>query len=556
MSTRALGYAYASVSGILLALSFPKFGHPACAWIALTPLLVALASDEPRIPRLRSRPLANAFSLGLLTGAIYLTGTLYWITRVMAVYGGLPAPVAVLINAGLVAYQAFFLAVFAVVVRRLVLARGPGALMAAPFVWVATELGRTYVLTGFPWVLLGYSQASVLPVAQLASLFGVYGVSMLVAAVSAALAVVATGPAEAGPYVPNGGRRLVGAGAYLGRRFVGAGPYVGRRFSGAARFVPLVVVFALVMAVAIWGSRRAAASEWTREGTPIRVGMIQGNVDQAEKWDAGRAASIFQEYLRLTRQAIGEGAEFVLWPESSIPFYFEEDAAGAAQVRTLARQSHVTMLFGSDQIEWRVEGGRRTPARFYNSAFLVRPDGTDGGVYRKMHLVPFGEYVPLQRLLFFAAPLTQQVGAFSPGETAALLPVDGHPVSVAICYEVVYPALLREFVAGGSELLTTITNDAWFGPTSAPYQHFEQASMRAIEEGRYLVRSANTGISGIVDPYGRVLGQTAIYQPAVLVGEARFLRTSTFYARHGDILAYAAVLLTAALLAVARRRVQ
>ena len=138
----------------------------------------------------------------------------------------------------------------------------------------------------------------------------------------------------------------------------------------------------------------------------------------------------------------------------------------------------------------------------------------------------------------------------------ALLPVNGHPISVAICYEVVYPDLVRQFVAGGSELLTTITNDAWFGRTSAPYQHFEQASMRAIEEGRYLVRAANTGISGIVDPYGRVLERSDIFQAAVLVGDARFLRTSTFYARHGDVLAYASVVMTAALLVLARRRVQ
>jgi apolipoprotein N-acyltransferase len=164
--------------------------------------------------------------------------------------------------------------------------------------------------------------------------------------------------------------------------------------------------------------------------------------------------------------------------------------------------------------------------------------------------------VPLQKWLFFAAPLTEQVGTFAPGLDPALLPVNGHPVSVAICYEVVYPDLVRRFVAGGSEMLTTITNDAWFGPTSAPYQHFEQASMRAIEEGRYMVRAANTGISGIVDPYGRVLQRTGIYQSAILVGEARFLRTSTFYARHGDILAYASTVMTLALLLLARRRVQ
>src|ERR1019366_203062 len=227
-----------------------------------------------------------------------------------------------------------------------------------------------------------------------------------------------------------------------------------------------------------------------------------------------------------------------------------EDQIGAASLRMLARQARVPILFGSDQVE------RGTPNRWFNSAFLVGPDGAVGGVYRKIHLVPFGEYVPLQRLLFFAAPLTEQVGTFTAGTTANLLPVQGHPVSVSICYEVVYPALVRQFVTGGSELLTTITNDAWFGPTSAPYQHFEQASMRAIEEGRYMVRAANTGISGIVDPYGRVLARTGVYEPAVLVGEARFLRTSTFYARHGDVLAFAAAVLTALLLLAARRRVQ
>ena len=194
------------------------------------------------------------------------------------------------------------------------------------------------------------------------------------------------------------------------------------------------------------------------------------------------------------------------------------------------------------------------PTTFYNSAFMVRPDGTTGGVYRKMHLVPFGEFVPLKKMLFFAAPLVQAVSDFSAGDEATLLPVDGHLVSTAICYEVVYPDLVRRFVAGGSEMLTTITNDAWFGPTSAPYQHFEQASMRAIEEGRYLVRSANTGVSGIVDPYGRVLVRSGIFEPAVLVGEARFLSTSTFYARHGDILAFASVLVSAVLLVMAAVR--
>jgi apolipoprotein N-acyltransferase len=302
----------------------------------------------------------------------------------------------------------------------------------------------------------------------------------------------------------------------------------------------------------VWGSIRVGRAELTRTGEAMRVGLIQGNVDQAEKWDATRAARIYADYLRMTRQAIREGAEMVFWPESATPVPFEDDPAAADQLRTIARQARVPILFGSDQIEWRSQNNQRVPATYYNSAFLVLPDGTTGGVYRKMHLVPFGEYVPLKRIFFFAAPLVEAVGDFTAGDEAVLLPVRGHLISTAICYEIVYPDLVRRFVQGGSELLTTITNDAWFGRTSAPYQHFEQASMRAIEDGRYLVRSANTGISGIVDPYGRVLAATEVFQPAVTVGEIRFLRTRTVYVAIGDVFAYASVLTTVALLVAAR----
>jgi apolipoprotein N-acyltransferase len=165
-----------------------------------------------------------------------------------------------------------------------------------------------------------------------------------------------------------------------------------------------------------------------------------------------------------------------------------------------------------------------------------------------MHLVPFGEYVPLKRLLFFAAPLVEAVSDFSAGDASVLMDVDGHPVSTAICYEIVYPDLVRRFVAGGSELLTTITNDAWFGDTSAPHQHFAQASMRAIENGRYLVRAANTGISGVVDPYGRVVVQSRLFEPAVVTGTVTYRTEKTLYTRVGDLFAYLAVLTTIAML--------
>ncbi len=506
MVTRSWGYSLAVVSGILLALSFPKFGHPALAWVALAPLLVALDRQ----------PLGRAFGLGLTSGVVFFAGTLYWITGVMAVYGGLNIVSAILINAALIAYLALFPAAFAVVTSRLRWAGDPRTLMVAPFVWVATELGRTHLLTGFPWVLLGYSQVRVLPVAQLASVVGVYGLSALVASVSAALAVFALGHAR----------------------------------SRIDRALPLVVTVAMVFGVAAWGNFRLSRGELTRAGRPIRVGLVQGNVDQAEKWDNRRAADIFRSYLRMTSQAIGQGVDMVLWPESSTPFYFEEDRAGAQEVRALAHQANIAILLGSDQIEHGAE------TKYYNSAFLVQPNGSTDGVYRKMHLVPFGEYVPLKKLLFFAAPLVEAVSDFSAGDAAVLLPLNGHLISTAICYEIVYPDLVRRFVGAGSELLTTITNDAWFGRTAAPYQHFAQASMRAIENGRYLVRSANTGISGVVDPYGRVLSESRLFEPAILVSEARLLREPTVYTRTGDVFAYISALATLGLLVLTRGRVQ
>lgn len=489
----------------------------------MTPLLVALAS---------ARTMRRAFTLGVICGSVYFAGTLYWITRVMVLYGDLQTWVAVLVNAALIAYLALFPGVFALIVRRLLASYGRVALLASPLVWVTTELGRTHLFTGFPWVLLGYSQTPVLPIAQVASVFGVYGVSGLVAAVSAALAFAATGHPDS--RVPDS--------ATSG-------------FSGISQpWAPTIVMFALIVCIAIWGSIRVGRGDLTRTGDVLRVGLIQGNVEQSDKWDAARAATIFKDYLQMTRQAIGAGAEMVVWPESSLPYRFEDDPAAAAQLRTLARQARVSILFGSDQVEWRTQNNLRVPIRYFNSAFLVSPDGTTGGVYRKMHLVPFGEYVPLKRVFFFAAPLVEAVSDFSAGDEATLLPVKGHLISTAICYEIVYPDLVRRFVQGGSELLTTITNDAWFGRTSAPYQHFEQASLRAVEEGRYLVRAANTGVSGIVDPYGRVLAVTDLFQPAVTVGDVRFLRTATIYARTGDVFAYACALMTALLLALPRRR--
>jgi apolipoprotein N-acyltransferase len=489
---------------VLLAFSFPSFGHPALAWIALAPLLLALTEGSIR----------HAFALGLITGLLYFAGTLYWITRVMVVYGSLHPFVAVLVNGALVAFLALFPALFAVIVRRLYGAFGRRALLAAPLVWVATELGRTYLFSGFPWVLLGYSQVSMLPIAQLGSVLGVYGVSALLGLVSAAAVDVAIAP------------------------------------PGRGRYQTIGAALAAVVAVGVWGSSRMSRDELTSGGERVRIGLIQGNVDQAEKWNPARAATIFDSYLKMTRQAISEGARVVVWPESAIPFTFEDDRDRAEQVRLIARETQTTILLGSDEIE------RGAPVRYFNSAFVVSPDGSTAGVYRKIHLVPFGEYVPLKEVFFFASSLVEAVSDFSPGTEPVLLPVDGRSVSTAICYEIVYPALVRRFVREGSHLLTTITNDAWFGETSAPYQHFAQAAMRAIENGRYLVRSANTGISGVVDPYGRVLAASDLFEPDVIVREVQYLRALTIYTQIGDVFAYASVAVTIALLVGSRRKIR
>ncbi len=459
--------------------------------------------------------------LGFVTGLVYFAGTLYWVVNVMSEHGGLATWVAVLICAGLVAVMASFPAIFGAVVRYLCLAHGLRALAAAPLVWVTTELGRTYLYSGFPWVLLGYSQTEVLPIAQVASVFGVYGLSALVVAVSAALAwwgVSVVAPAEAGQ---------------------------DRRFPPMA---PAAIAIAGVLLIAVWGSWRIARGELTSPGPTIRVGLVQGNVPQGEKWDPSRASAIFASYLDMTRRAIREGAGLVIWPESSTPFSFEDDRTAAAAVRQIARDERVDILLGSTQVE------RGTPPRYFNAAFLVGPDGEQKAVYRKMRLVPFGEYVPLKSLLFFAGPLVEAVSAFSPGTEATILPIAGGLASTAICYEIVFPNLVRRFVADGSQLLTTITNDAWFGRTVAPHQHFAQASMRAIENGRYLVRAANTGISGIVDPYGRVLARSQLFAPEVIVGEVHLVQAPTLYTQIGDVVAYASLVLTVAAVLMARAR--
>ena len=483
----------AALSGVLLALSFPSLGHPVAAWVALTPLLVILHS---------TRSLGLAFGLGLTTGVVHFAGILPWLTQVMIEFGGFPLPVGVLLNGLLVAYLALFPAAFAVLVVLLRVRLGEWGLFGAAPVWLTTELGRLWLFGGFPWELLGYSQTSVLPVAQLASLFGVHGVTLLVVFINSAVALALVGPR-------------------------------------VHRVRLLVVATGVLGVVVLFGVWRLTDNRLVRDGTPLRVGLVQGNIRQPDKWDPAMRSTILSRYLDLSRQSATAGARLIVWPEAAWPDHrgFQADPSGEA-VRQLARDTGAHVLFGSTET-------RRDPVpKLFNAAFAVRPDGEPAAVYHKMHLVPFGEYVPFRSVLFFASPLVEAVTDFSPGASPVTLPIGAHRISTAICYEIIYPGLVRSFVRHGSELLTTITNDAWYGRSAAPHQHFQQAAMRAIEQGRYLVRAANTGVSGVVDPYGRVLARSALFETVALTEDVRLLTGLTPYGRMGDLLAYLCCVLT------------
>ena len=438
----------------------------------------------------------------------------------MTTFGGLATPVAVFAAAMLVAYLSLFPGIFALIVARVRRTWGPAALLIVPFAWVTTELGRQYVWDGFPWALLGYSQVTFLPVAQLASVVGVYGLSGLLAAAAASLTAIVLA-------------------------------------SGRWRWMPAAGMTTAVVAIGLWGGARMRGGELTSQGEVVTTAVVQGNIAQEDKWNPALRDIITDQYLAMTREAlVHRGATFILWPESSTPFLFERDLTRGGEIRRLARESGATLLIGSDQVEpVKASSATEKPEElYYNAAFLVKPDGDVGAVYRKMHLVPFGEYVPLKSLLFFVGPIVEAVSAFSPGRDPVLLPVGTHLVSTAICYEVIFPSLIRRFVLDGSEMLTTITNDAWYGRSSAAYQHWEQAAMRSIEQGRYMARAANTGISGFVDPYGRVLQKTDLFHPAVLVADLRFIQSRTIYGRIGDLAAWLSLAVVIATLAGTMRR--
>jgi apolipoprotein N-acyltransferase len=478
--------------------------------VSLAPLIVALGLEHAARPtpaRVTWKSRSRFFFLGWLTGFVGFTITVYWVVGVMAQYGGFSSWLALPIGALLWAYLGVFTGAAAWVTGRAIRRFGVIGVWTFPVTWVAMEWARSWPYIGFPWAFLGTSQARVLPIVQLASVTGVYGLSVIVVLVSTAVAAVT--------------------------------------LSRQARHVRATIgVAALLVVIVAAGIFRVTGGNLTRAGTPLRVGIVQGSVPQDAKFDPAFGESIMQRYLALSRQVIGSGAQLVIWPESSTPFFFNLEGARALPIRQLAVQTRTPFVIGTDDVT-RVTGA---PPLLYNSSIVIGVDGQAHGEYRKMFLVPFGEYVPFQSILFFVGPLVNAVSDFSPGTAPTVLDTGVGRVSTAICYESVYPSLTRAFVANGSQLLGIITNDAWFGTSSAAYQHFDQGMVRGVEAGRYIVRAANTGISGIVDPYGRVLKQTPLFEPLAFVADVRLLDDRTIYERTGDWPAWISALATAVLI--------
>lgn len=489
--------ALAGLSGLLLAATFPNFNFHLLAWIALVPLLLAL----------NGKSVKNGFWLGGISGIVFFAGTVHWVTNSVHFYGNVPLVPALFITLLLCAYLALYPAAFGALAV-FTMRHRPGILfLAAPALWTSLELARTYVFSGFPWALLGYSQYPVLPLIQIADITGVYGISFLIVFVNAALA-----------------------------EFI-----VDRK--KAAGIIPAALVIVLVLG---YGFMRLAKPE-----TPgsITISVIQGNIEQDKKWDPAYQSQTITAYKKLTEEALKHHPDLVIWPETSTPFYFTGDNFAdrqlTADLMEFVKKKRVPLLFGSPTYE--IIRPKKVLLR--NSAFMLSKNGEIAAKYDKFHLVPFGEYVPLKSIFFFVEKMVQAIGDFASGSDYTVMTVqDGGSapvkVSTVICYEIIFPDLVRKFVDRGAGVLTTITNDAWFGKTAAPYQHFSMAVFRAVENRVPVARAANTGISGFIDAKGHILAASGIFTEAYLTRALTPGTIRTFYTRFGDVFSYLCLLIS------------
>jgi apolipoprotein N-acyltransferase len=492
----ALPYFLAAVSGGLLALSFPNPGLSPLAWVALVPLFAATSAQR------------GAFKLGFTAGITAYAGILYWLNIVMVRYGRVNWAVSVSLYLLLAGYLALYPAVILWLSRRGE-EKGIPLICSFPVLWVAGELIRSWLLTGFPWADLGYSQYRTLPLIQIADITGVYGVSFLVAFANVVF------------------YRMC---CWL---------------RGKEPKYPLRAFLALLVLVGGTLGYGLNALNTPEIGASQRVLLVQGNIRQDVKWDPAYQESTVATYERLSRKGCQEDGTLVVWPESALPFYLQDQPVYAARVKSLAAELKSCLITGSPVLQRKGDGIRNL-----NSAFLISPTGSVIGRSDKMHLVPFGEYVPLSSIFPFVHKLVAGFGDYAPGSSAVPLETPNGKVGVLICFEGIFPELARHYVQAGAGLLVNITNDAWFGHSSAPFQHLSMTVFRAVENRVPLVRAANTGISSVIDSKGHIRAMTPLFEETTLGAEVIRGSSGSFYSRHGDIFAFGCVAASLLLVAV------
>ncbi len=505
--TGAKRAALAASAGALSVLAFaPVHGWPVL-FVSFGLLVWLLDGCHARHAELRPR-LQCAGLAGFWFGFGYFLTGLYWIAEAFLVepwrHGWLIPFVMTLLPGGM----ALFFAAAAALAMLLWL---PGAarVFALAIAFGLAEFARGHVLTGLPWNLIGYGLAATAATMQLAAVLGVYALSLLAVLLFASPLAI---------FAPEGSGLAQRKGAGL---------------------LALVLLLAFLLGI-VWGERRLAGDDLATTGVRLRI--VQADVDQANKWRPENSAEIFNDYLDLTKSGGGSpglnGIGLVIWPETAVPFLLAESSDALLAIGDLLPEG-TTLLVGAVRLgEERDAQGRLTSRRIYNSLLVIDDKAQILGTYDKIHLVPFGEYLPFQDFMerLGIMQLTGVRGGFSPGSRPRLLSIPGAPpASPLICYEIIFPDDVTDKETRPGWLLN-VTNDAWFGTSAGPHQHFHQAELRAVEQGLPVVRAANTGISAIIDPYGRVVAELGLGKEGVVDGLLPQALPPTPFARWGRLI--------------------
>ena len=444
--------------------------------------------------------------MGLIAGFFHYITLLYWIIVVLGQYGNLSLPVSLLALLLLALFLALYPALFSCLAARL--NRGYFSVFFTAALWVCLEYARAHLVTGFPWCLLGYSQYQQLAVIQIADILGIYGVSFLVVLV-------------------NG---------LLFHSFF-------RNKGGKTRLLKWEWLWVLLFATGTltYGFHQLSEKRIRNQKSPhINAAVVQADIDQSVKWKAEYQLRTIATYFRLSRSVRHSKPALVVWPETALPFFFQDAPGFLPEIRRLSNELNAALVFGSPAYQ-------RTTGKtsYYNRAYMIIPGLPSIQYYDKRHLVPFGEYVPLKQYLPFINHLVQAAGNFVPGEPQGPLKDRDLSLGVLICFEAIFPELARDLSKEGANLLVNITNDAWFGATSAPYQHLSMAVFRCVETGIPMVRAANTGFSAFIGSDGAIVLRSALFEEAILERSVPVPAASqTFHTRFGDLFALGLVLVS------------